>query len=223
MSIQAKHSLRAGVVAFAPVLLLATLSYHPYIPGLPPNVESLASEVTADPTRWGVVHVASGVASAIVAVAFLAIRSHLRELGEDRWSAGALPFVVIGSTLYAMLPGMEFAPLAANEAGGDVGATQDAVIPWFIPLLIAGAVAFAVGMIGFAIGISRVGLLSSWLTRVVVVALLVMALSRFVPLSAVQFYVHGVAALVAMVPVAYTMWKHPSASSVDAQRAVPTT
>lgn len=223
MSIQAKHSLRAGVVAFAPVLLLATLSYHPYIGGLPPSTEALAAEVTADPTRWGVVHVASGVASAIVAVAFLAIRSHLRERGEDRWSAVALPFVVIGSTLYAMLPGMEFAPFAANEAGGDVGAAQEAVIPWFIPLLIAAAVTFAVGMIGFAIDISRGGLLSPSLTRVVVVALLAMALSRFVPLSAFQFYVHGVAALVAMLPVAYSMWKHPLSPGVDAPRAVPMT
>lgn len=133
---------------------------------------------------------ATGVASAVLAVAFLAIRCHLHELGEDRWSAGALPFVVIGSTLYAMLPGMEFAPLAASETGGDVGAAQDALIPWFIPLLIAAAVTFAVGMVGFAIGVSRVGPLSPWLTRVVVVALLVMAMSRVVPLSAVQFYVH---------------------------------
>lgn len=46
-------------------------------------------------------------------------------------------------------------------------------------------------------------------------ALLIMALSRVVPLSAVQFYVHGVAALVAMLPVAYNMWKHPTTSVLD--------
>jgi hypothetical protein len=95
--------------------------------------------------------------------------------------------------------------------------------PWFIPLLIAAAVIFAVGMVGFAVSVSRIGLLSTWLTRVVVVALLVMALSRVVPLSAVQFYVHGVAALVAMLPVAYSMWKHPTTSVPDSQRAVKST
>lgn len=223
MSIQAKYSLRAGVVAIAPVILLAALGYHPYLPGPQPNIDALVAEVTADPTRWGVVHLATGVASAVLAVAFLAIRSHLHELGEDRWSAAALPFVVIGSTLYAMLPGMEFAPLAASETGGDVGAAQVALLRWFIPLLIAAAVTFAVGMVGFAISVSRSGLLSPWLTWVVVVALLVMALSRVVPLSAVQFYVHGVAALVAMLPVAYSMWKHPTPSVPDTQRAVKST
>lgn len=95
MSIQAKHSLRAGVVAIAPVLLLAALSYHPYLPGRQPNIDALAAEVTADPTRWGVVHLATGVASAFLAVGILAIRNHLHKLGEDRWSAAALPFVLI--------------------------------------------------------------------------------------------------------------------------------
>lgn len=160
MSTLANHSLRAGVVAIAPVILLASLGYHPYLAGRQPNIDALAAEVIADPTRWGIVHLATGVASAVLAVAFLAIRGHLHELGEDRWSAAALPFVIIGSTLYAMLPGMEFAPLAANETGGDVGAAQDALIPWFIPVLIAAAVTFAVGMVGFAIDISRSALLS---------------------------------------------------------------
>jgi len=213
MSVQAHQSLRAGVVAIAPVILLATLSYHPYLPGRQPNIDALAAEVIADQTRWGVVHLATGVASAVLAVAFLAIRSHLHQLGEDRWSAAALPFVVVGSTLYAMLPGMEFAPLAASETGGDVEAAQDALIPWFIPLLIVAAVTFSVGMVGFAIGVLRSGMLSPGLSRVVVVALLVMASSRVVPLSAVQFYVHGVAALVAMLPIAYSMWKQPTMKS----------
>lgn len=210
MSVQGKHSLRAGVVAIAPVILLVALSYHPYLPGRLPNMDAVAAEVTADPTRWGVVHLATGVASAVLAVAFLAIRSHLHDLGEDHWSAAALPFVVIGSTLFAMLPGMEFAPLAASETGGDVEAAQDALNQWFIPLMIVAAVTFAVGMVGFAVSVSRSGLLSPWLTRVVVLALLLMALSRVVPLSAVQFYVHGAAALVAMLPMAYSMWKQPS-------------
>ena len=183
------------------------------------NIDALAAEVIADSTRWGVVHLATGIASAVLAVAFIAIRSHLHELGEDRYSAAALPFVVFGSTLYAMLPAMEFAPLAASETGGDVGASQDALIRRFIPLLIAAAVTFAVGMVGFAMSVTRSGLLSPWLSKVVVVALLVMASSRVVPFFVVQFYVHGVAALVAMLPMAYSMWKHPATSAVDTQRS----
>ncbi len=35
-----------------------------------------------------------------------------------------LPLVVIGSTLYSLLPGMEFAPLAAVVAGSDAEAAQ---------------------------------------------------------------------------------------------------
>jgi hypothetical protein len=214
------HTLRAGAVAIAPVLLIAAHSYHPYLSGRQPNIEALAAAVTSDPTRWGVAHLATGVASAALAVAFLAIRNHLLEAGEDRWSAAALPFVVIGCTLYAMLPGMEFAPLATSEAGGDVEAAQEALIPWFIPLLVAAAVTFGVGMVGFALSVSRSAVLSAGLTRLVAIALIVMALSRVVPLSAVQFYVHGVAALVALLPLAHSMWKHPTTPVLATHRAV---
>jgi hypothetical protein len=39
-----------------------------------------------------------------------------------------------------------------------------------------------------------------------------MALSRFVPLSAVQFYVQCLACYAAILPLAYAMWR-PSASA----------
>ncbi len=74
-------------------------------------------------TLWGLVHVLTGVGSALVALAFLALRAS----GEDRYSAGALPFVLVGSVLYAFLPGLEFAPLAATRTGGDAVAAQSSV------------------------------------------------------------------------------------------------
>lgn len=58
--------------------------------------------------------------------------------------------------------------------------------------------AFAIGVIGFARAISVTTLGGRALSRVVVVALIVMAISRFIPLAAVQFYVQGVAAIVAL-------------------------
>jgi hypothetical protein len=210
-----QHALRAGVVAIAPVLLLAALVYHPYLAGRQPNYDEIADAVVADPTRWGIAHLSAGIASAVLAVAFLAVRRHLHEAGEDRWSAAGLPFVIVASTMYAMLPGMEFSVLATDEAGGDVEEAQEALVPWFVPLLLSGAAVFAVGMVCFAIAVSRSGVLDPGLGKVVAVALVVMALSRFVPLSAVQFYVHGGAALVALLPLAHSIWRHPRTAVVD--------
>jgi hypothetical protein len=215
-----RSSLRPGVVVIAPVIWAAVLSYHPYLEGRMPNVGAIAEAVESDPTRWGAVHLATGVASGLLALAFLAVRAHLRAAGEDRWSAAALPFVVIGCTLYAMLPGLEFAPLAAVEVGGSAEAAQEALIPWFVPLLVAGGITFAVGMFGFALGVRRSGLLSPGVTNVVVVALGVMALSRLVPLSAVQFYVQGAAGLVALLPLAASMWRQ-RAAAVPALQPAP--
>ena len=191
--------------------MLVGLFAHPYIATLPDEA-AVAATATADTTRWGLVHLTVGVASGLLVLAFLAIRSYLRGAGEERWSILALPFIVVGSTLFAVLPGMEFAPLAAAEADGDVQATQAALAPWFLPILVTGAATFAIGVFAFAKGIADSRILSRRLTWLVVGALVVMAVSRLVLVGAVQFYVQGAAGIVALWPLAYEMWKHPEAA-----------
>jgi hypothetical protein len=50
-----------------------------------------------------------------------------------------------------------------------------------------------------------------------------MALCRFFPLSAVQFYVQGVAGLVALLPLAHRMWQHRPIPLTTQQGAPQTT
>ena len=73
-------------------------------------------------------------------------------------------------------------------------------------MLLIGAVTFALGVLSFAIGIASLRILSPGLTGLVVVALVVFAASRFVPLFAVQAYVQAAAALVSLWPLAGLMW-----------------
>ncbi len=131
----------------------------------------------------------------------------------------ALPFIILGSTLFAILPGMEFALLAAAETGGDARAAQAALMPWFVPTLLTGAVSFAIGAFGFARGIASSGVLSPLLTRPVVGGLVAIAVARFIPLGAAP-YVIAAAGAVALWPLAHEMWKHPDARSATQRRAM---
>ena len=195
----------AALVAVAPLVATAGLVMHPFLPFVA-DEEAIADAVVAQPTRWAVAHLVFAVGATLLAAAFVTIRSFLRDAGEERWSGGALPFAVLGSAIFAILPGLEFAPYAAAETGGDVAATQEALFPYFIPLLVSGAVFFAVGAIGFARAILASGVMSRGTALVVATSLVVLAIARFVPLGVVQFYVHGAAALVALWPIAATMW-----------------
>ncbi|MPZ89966.1 MAG: hypothetical protein GEU81_18350 [Nitriliruptorales bacterium] len=213
MSDTRRSSYEPIIVALAPAALFGALVAHPYLPGRLPNEAAVAAAVAADTTRWGLVHLAAGVASGLVVLAFLAIRSYLRDAGDHRLSAVGVPFVVIGSTLFAMLPGMEFAALAAAETGtdlADIAAAQAALEEWFVPVLAIGALTFGIGVLAFIRGITVTGILSAPLTAVVVVALAVMALSRFVPLTAAQFYLQSAAGILALWPLAYHMWRRPT-------------
>lgn len=221
MSTMTSARFRAAIVAIAPVVLLAGFVYHPYLPS-PTDTAALAAAVASDTTRWALAHLGVGIGSGLLVLAFLAIRSYLHEAGEERWSRLALPFIVIGSTLFALLPGMEFAPLAAATTGGDVQAAQTALMPWFVPILLIGAVSFALGAVGFALGIVRSGVLSPPLTWLVVGGLIVLAAARFVPLG-IQFYVQSAAGIVALWPLAYEMWRHPAARMAGEARPVPAT
>lgn len=200
------------VLAVAPATLLAALFAHPFIEGRLPNQTAIAEEVVAGTTRWGVVHLAAGLASALIAVAFLSVRRYLHEAGEDRLSGLGIPLVMVGSTLYAVLPGMEFAVLAAADTGAttaEVAEVQGGIGPWFMAVLIGSGLTFGLGAISFVGAITASKIASARITQVVSVALIVMALSRIVPLSVAQFYIHGLAAVAAMWPLAYVMRTNP--------------
>lgn len=211
----------AAIVFLAPVVLAAGMLSHPFIGVGPPDPEVIGTVVSEHPTRWGVAHLVVALASGLVILAFLAIRSRLRDAGEQRWSARGVPLVVIGSTLYTMLPAMEFAPLAVTEAGGSVADTQAVLLPWFLPLLLAGAITFATGVFCFAKGIADSGILNRSGTILVAGALAAMAMSRFVPLSAVQLYAQAVLGVLALWPLGVHLWQH-AAEQLDAAHRTAT-
>ena len=219
---QSAASRRAAIVAGTPLIMIASFALHPYLPGRQPNVDALATAVSSDPTRWGLVHLATGLGSAVLAVAFLMVRRHLSRAGEDRWSGVGLPLVMVGCALYAMLPAMELAPLAAVESGGDPAAAQQALLVWFLPVLILSGITFGAGAVCFAVGVLRSEVLAPGPSRLVAASLVVMALSRFVPLSAVQFYVQGLACYAAMLPLAHSMWRPYASSHVPGDMSAPT-
>lgn len=210
------------IVALAPVVLLIAFLAHPFLATLP-DADGVARAVEGNPTRWAVAHLLTNVASALIALAFLAVRAHLQAAGEDRFSRVGLPFVVFGSVLYGFLPGLEFAPLAAARTGGDVVATLGAFEAWFAPVFVTSVVSFAIGVLAFARGIAVSRILGTRTTQTVVAALAVMAVARAVPLGVVQFHVQALAALVALLPLAAAMAQQRSAIAPIRHQASPAT
>lgn len=190
---RARRTAAAATVAVAPVTLLAAIVYHPFITDLR-HKHDVAAALSAGATRWSVAHVATAVASALVALAFLAVAATLRQCGEWRWSARGVPFVVVGSTLFAILPAMEIAVLAASLAGADTETVLTEMDAWFRPLLVVAAAVFAVGMVCVARSVVTARVLGRATTALVVGALTVAAVSRFLPFGAALTV--GAAALV---------------------------
>jgi hypothetical protein len=215
-----KRRWQVASLVIGPAVMFVGFALHPHI-GNPIDddfLARLATAVLAGPTHWAVAHLIVAVGSGLLILAFLSLRAVLRENGEERWSALGVPFIVMGSTLYALLPAMELAPLASARAGADhetVQAVQGALFTWFVPTLMTSAVLFAVGAVGFALGVARAGLLGTARTRLVVVALLLTAVSRFVPLSYVQFHVQAVALVLALWPVAHALWPRPAGAVLN--------
>ena len=93
------------------------------------------------------------------------------------------------------------ARFAAN-ADVDVEAVAEALVPWFAPVHVAGALAYAIGTLAFASAIAHSGMLTRRVTHLVVAGLAITAIARFVPVTAVHFYVQSAAAIVALWPLA---------------------
>ena len=180
---RARRITAAATVATAPVVLLAGIAYHPVIADLRVK-EAVAGALTDDVTRWSVAHLLVAVGAPLVAVAMLAVAAVLRQRGEWRWSTRSVPFVVVGSTLFALLPAMEIAVLAATLAGADPVAVLLELDAWFRPVLLAGAAVFAVGAAFLARSVASASVLGRGTTLLVVSGLLVAAATRFLPFTA---------------------------------------
>jgi hypothetical protein len=202
-----RRTIAAATVATAPVVLLAGIAYHPVIADLS-DKEPVAAALVSDEARWSVAHLAAALGSLLVALAFLAVAASLRQRGEWRWSARSVPFVVVGSGLFALLPAMEITVLAAARAGADPGAVLLELDTWFRPLLLAGSAVFAVGVLLVARSVVAAAVLGRVTTTVVGTALLVTAASRFVP-STPALLVGAVALVVALWPLARPVATRP--------------
>lgn len=193
---------RTVIIAAAPLVFFAALAYHPHLMILP-DPEAVARAVQADTSRWAIAHWGVGIAMALMAAAFIAVGEYLRDAGEKRWSAMAVPLLVFSMCAYAILPGMEFTVLAAALTGGDVVAAQSAVDSWFKTTLLISGVTNGVGTVLLARAIATSGALAARARNVVIVALSVMAVSRLVPIGPVHMYVQGLASILALWPIAF--------------------
>ncbi|MGH7677689.1 MAG: hypothetical protein ACRENU_04425 [Gemmatimonadaceae bacterium] len=211
---------RVSILIAAPLILLAAFVYHPHIVLLP-DAEAVAHAVQMDHQRWAIAHFGVGLGAALMSLAYVALRGYLRDIGENRWSAIALPFLVLGSALYVFLPGMEFTVLAASATGGDIVAAQESIDVWFVPIMMSSALINAVG-IGFLMrGVSRV--LDFRAKPIILAALALMAISRLVPIGPVHFYVQGLAGLAALWPIAREIARRASTQPVSRSSPMPAT
>jgi hypothetical protein len=212
---------QAAVVAIAPLFLLAALAYHPFIANLTDKL-SVAGAATADTSRWALAHIAVGLGAGLLLAALLAMCKFLQDAGEHRRSAAAVPFLAVGTTLFAFLPAMETAMGAASVAGADAVAVQSEIDVWFVPILIASSLTFAVGLMNLAVGVVESRVFDRRLGGLVAGALVVVAVTRFVPLGA-SLYLGGVAGVVALLPVAARMWSTaPARGSARRSALTPT-
>lgn len=220
MNASTKARWGAAALVIAPVVIWISFLAHPHIGtavGDPGLYDAIAAEVAASPAIWVFSHLLLAVGSGLLALAFIALRGYLREAGEDRISAVGLPFAVLGSVLFALLPAMEMAPFAAHQAGVDVAAVQaalDATV--FPPVLLAGSVLFGIGAVAFAGAVPKSGVLGAGWAKVVAGALVVVAVSRFVPVFVVLFHVQSAALVAALWPLGYVMWTRPAGSARQA-------
>jgi hypothetical protein len=197
------------------MVLLAGIAYHPFIADLR-DKEAVAAALTADVTRWSIAHLVVAVGSPLVALAFLAVAAALRQRGEWRWSARSVPFVVVGSSLFALLPAMEITVLAAALAGADPVAVSLELDAWFMPLLLSGAAVFAVGSAFVARSVVSASVLGRGTALLVGAALLVAAASRFLPFTAALLVGAG-ALVVALWPLVGLVAARPVPRGTEAR------
>jgi hypothetical protein len=204
MSEQTQQQLRAVTVAVAPVVLLAGFLSHPYVAD-PMDPSEIAAAAAADPGRWGLAHIVLAVGLAFSLLMFFAVRTHLRGIGENRWSFVSVPLAAVGLTMFAFIVGVDgLGGRAAAEIGAEAAYFEEAY-DLTLPVQLAAGIFTALALLALALAVASSGLLAGAMRVIVVVAFLVVAASLFVPMGWAA-YVGSPAFVVGAWPVAYAMW-----------------
>ena len=165
--------LRVLALFAAPVLMLASMIYHPYLED-ELDVSAVTEKVLADPDRWVLVHFMLMAAFALILLSVVVLRGLLRTAGEERWSFIAVPLLIGGGTVFIGIWGFEITAAGVAETGGDVEAVFNETDRWFGPVGIAGYGMFILGWVSMALAVYRSGGLGRWQTRLVLGATVVM-------------------------------------------------
>ena len=204
MSEALTQKVRAVVVGLAPLVLAAGFLLQPYVADLMDNTE-LAGVVEAETTRWAWSQLLVALGLVLIILGVFAIRMHLRNAGEDKWSFLATPLATIGAGLLVALTGMRgLGGYAVVEAGGPTEAFFEAANDW-IWLFFTALVIFSLGLLALAAAVRVSGVLSNMSTLVVVVALVIGVIASFIP-SAWGTYVVSVAAVIGFWLLAGSIW-----------------
>lgn len=180
MSYRLQSRTRALFVGAAPLVLLAGASVHPYLGNMPDSGD-IAEAVAADPTRWGIAHVVIGVGIALSLVLFFAVRIHLHDRGEDRWSFWGTPLVAVGLGLIGFMVGAEGIGGRAAAVTPDVRAFFEEMEPWAVPVYLTANVLLGVGVLAFAKGVASSGTLGRRQTWVVAAGAVLAVAGLFLP------------------------------------------
>ena len=180
MTGQTQIRLRALALFAAPVAMLASMIYHPYLED-EFDISAVTEKVVADPDRWMTVHFMLMLAFALILLAVVVLRGLLRAAGEERWSFIAVPLLIGGSTVFIGVWGFEITAAGVANAGGDVEAVFDETDRWFGPVGIAGYVMFILGWGSMAWAVRRSHLLGRRQTWVVLGATVVMIAGLSIP------------------------------------------
>lgn len=198
---------RATVTAGAPLVLLAGALIHPFV-GNTPDLADIAEEATADPTRWAVGHLVLGIGIALMILLAAAVRGHLHEAGEDRWSFGAAALTLLGFGMFTFTVGAEGFGGRAAVAAGNAEAFFEAMGPWLIPTLLSASLLVAVGLLAFARAIAVSRILGTAGTRLAVAGAVTAAVGLFLPVGWAT-YVINAGTLAFAWPLAASMWRGP--------------
>jgi hypothetical protein len=201
MSARVRGWAGAAVLFIAPAVFLAGALAHPFVRDYT-HTSVVADAISAAPGRWAVSHLILAIGLGLMPLAVLVIRHEFRSAGEQRWSAAAVPLLIVGITLLGAYAGTEITLAAVVNTGGNVLAVRVADATLTAPLFLGGVLLFGLGWLSFAMAFYRARILPSPLNWWAIVALVAIPIASFIPLT-LGTYAYGLAILMVCWMVGY--------------------
>jgi hypothetical protein len=193
------------IIILFPVILSIGIFTIPFVSDYANNI--VTEEAAGQTGRWFWGHITSGIAFGLSIIVAHYITQYLYSQKQKQSGTVSLSLIAIGGTLLAIGLGADgVGPIAIISGGSQASIFFEGSGLMVIGIFVAGVILFGFGLINQIIGLRHAGLISRWLSSILIICAIIFMGASAIP-SSLGLYIIALISIIIYGRLSISFWK----------------